>query len=634
MGFVKVDKNMEQISFRERFRYWFDSVMAKGPLATIALLFLASVGFITIIGLLVSALGFAPEDENGKPQGLADVIWGNLMRTLDSGTMGGDVGWGFRVFMLIVTLGGVFIVASLIGIISSAFDGKIEELKKGRSKVLETDHTLILGWNPQVIGIINEICKANESRNNAAIVIVANQDKVEMEEIIRERVNKGKTRIICRSGNPIDLTDLELGNPNASRSIIILAETNTADPDASIIKTTLALTNHPKRRAAPYHIVAEIQNYDNLEAAKLVGKHEAHFVLAKDLISRITVQTCRQSGLSVIYTELLDFGGDEIYFTKQPSLAGKTYFMAQQAFEKSAVMGFARDGVIQLNPPAETILTATDELIVIAEDDSLIVQTTIPSHTETKHIALAENPVQKAEKTLILGFNNSLSTIIHELDSYVAVGSEILIIATKDQPNLPTAKNQQISYRQADPSMRATLETLQPFPYDHIIVLASDSLEPQLADAKTLITLLHLRDIADKLGRDLSIVSEMLDTANRELAEVTKADDFIVSDKLISLMLSQISENKQLAEVFRYLFSNIGNEIYLTDVEQYIQAGSTTNFYTILEAAKRRNETAIGYRLVQHAHDANRAYGVKINPRKSDQVTYSKGDKIIVLAEA
>ena len=58
-------------------------------------------------------------------------------------------------------------------------------------------------------------------------------------------------------------------------------------------------------------------------------------MLAGDLIARITVQTCRQSGLSVVYTELLDFGGDEIYFTEQPALVGKTFGEALLRYEDS-----------------------------------------------------------------------------------------------------------------------------------------------------------------------------------------------------------------------------------------------------------------------------------------------------------
>ena len=66
--------------------------------------------------------------------------------------------------MLLVTIGGLIIVASLIGIVSGAFDGKVEELRKGRSRVLENEHTLILGWSPKVFSIISELVVANESR--------------------------------------------------------------------------------------------------------------------------------------------------------------------------------------------------------------------------------------------------------------------------------------------------------------------------------------------------------------------------------------------------------------------------------------------------------------------------------------
>ena len=125
----------------------------------------------------------------------------------------------------------------------------------------------------------------------------------------------------------------------------------------------------------------------------------------------------------------------------------------------------------------------------------------------------------------------------------------------------------------------------------------------------------------------------MLDDKNRELAEVTKADDFIVSDKLVSLLLSQVSENKQLTEVFDTLFSSKGSEIYLRDVEDYIVPGTTVDFFTVVDAATRRGETAIGYRVAAEARNAETSYGVRVNPRKSDAVDFVPGDKIIVLAQ-
>ena len=78
------------------------------------------------------------------------------------------------------------------------------------------------------------------------------------------------------------------------------------------------------------------------------------------------------------------------------------------------------------------------------------------------------------------------------------------------------------------------------------------------ADDRTLVTLLHLRDIEEPLGDPYSIVTEMNDDANREVAQVTKADDFIVSSKLISLLMTQLAENRHLHSVFAELFDPSG----------------------------------------------------------------------------
>ena len=107
--------------------------------------------------------------------------------------------------------------------------------------------------------------------------------------------------------------------------------------------------------------------------ARLVGKDEVELVLVGDLIARITVQTCRQSGLSVVYTELLDFGGDEIYFSDEPALVGKTFGEALLAYEDCSVIGLRpQRRRRRLNPPMDTVLGAGDQLIVIAEDDDAI----------------------------------------------------------------------------------------------------------------------------------------------------------------------------------------------------------------------------------------------------------------------
>lgn len=629
---------MREVRFTDRLRYAFDNSMSRGATALIGYLGLASLALIAVSALVMVIFQIAPAGED-QP-GFFEAAWLSLMRTLDSGTMGGDAGQGFRGAMLFVTLGGIFIVSALIGVINNGIDDKLTELRKGRSFVLERDHTLILGWSPKIFTILSELVLANQNRSNPRVVILADKDKVEMEDEIADKIGPtGKTRIICRTGTPLDLNDLEIVNPHAARSIIILAP-ESEEPDSEVIKSILAITNNPHRRPEPYHIVAEIDELRNLEVARMVGRDEAQLVVTSDLISRIIVQTSRQSGLSVVYTELLDFGGDEIYFQEEPKLVGRTFGEALLAYESSAILGLRRrDGAILLNPPMDTRIGEGDKVIAVSEDDDTVKVSERPGEIEESAIRGTTPTPPRPEKTLLLGWNQRGSAIVGELDHYVAPGSELVLVASVEGVEEAISQdvslqNQRLTVRKADTADRRVLDALGVAAFDQIIILCySDDMEIQAADARTLITLLHLRDIAEKGGHDFRIVTEMLDVRNRELAEVTQADDFIVSNKLTSLMLAQISESKELSAVFADLFDPEGSEIYLKPAGDYVEPGRPVSFYTVTEAARRRGEVAIGYRHAAQGKEAAKAYGVVVNPKKSERVTFAAGDQVIVLAE-
>jgi hypothetical protein len=289
----------------------------------------------------------------------------------------------------------------------------------------------------------------------------------------------------------------------------------------------------------------------------------------------------------------------------------------------------------------DTRFQSDDQIFVIAEDDDKIHLTGL-SHTplDESLIQINENASRsKPERVLILGWNRSGAIIIRELDNYVAKGSQVTVVSNiedlEHQILLDSGKlvNQKITVQAGDIRDRGLLEKLEAAEYDHVIVLAYTHLEPQEADAITLITLLHLRDIAERDATPFSIVSEMLDLRNRELAEAAKVDDFIVSEHLISLMMAQLSENAELLGVFTDMFDPEGAEIYLKPISDYVVTGQPVNFYTVTEAARRRGETAIGYRLMSENHDAEKSYGIHTNPKKSEKVSFNLEDKLIVISE-
>ncbi|MBK7150762.1 MAG: hypothetical protein IPH72_03215 [Sandaracinaceae bacterium] len=360
---------------RERLRYAFDNSMAKGTRALIAWLAVVTFLMMVVYAIVVIAFGIMPEEVADKS--FVETLWYALMRAMDAGALGGDAGsWPFLLTNFAITLGGIFVVSALIGVLNAGLEARIDEMRKGRSKVIESDHVLILGFTSAIDTVLSELTIANENARDACVVILSERDKVEMEDELRARVpDTGRVRVVCRSGNPADPIDLDMVNVQGTKSIIVLSPED-EDPDITVIKAILAITNAPNRRAEPYHIVAAVKDEKNVAVAKMVGKAEVSVVLIGDLISRITVQTCRQSGLSVVHTELLDFDGDEIYIAEAPELVGKTLGEALFLYPESAVIGIRTSEGPRVLPPLDTRIQKGDRIIAISRDDDTLVAST------------------------------------------------------------------------------------------------------------------------------------------------------------------------------------------------------------------------------------------------------------------
>ena len=630
------------ITLRQRLRYSFDNTMSKGTPALVAWLGLATIGLVVAFSLLVMAAQLGPVGDDGSRPGFWRQLFTTLVHTFDSSAFGSDPGgWPFVLTMIAVTIGGIFILSALIGVISAGFDARLQELRKGRSFVIESGHTLILGWSEAVFTILSELAIAKASESRPVVVVMADRDKVEMEDAIRTKVgDTGKTRVVCRSGVRVDLADLDIVNPRQARSIIVLGESE-PEPDADVIKTVLALTQNPDRRVEPYHIVAEIQDPANLEAARIVGGDETTLLDKSQTIARLLVQASRQSGISVVYTDLFDFAGDEIYFREDPVLRGRTFGEARLTYEDCTVIGVRSASGSRLNPPADAVIGDGDQVIALAGDDSTLAVAapmvgTVDSGAFAADGVLREQP----QRVLILGWNGRSANVIRELDQYLQPGSRVMVVA--DHPGAGediarrcnALRNVTLEFRQGNTTDRATLDGLDVPSFDSVIVMCySDTLDAQRADARTLVTLLHLRDIATRGGTVFSIVSEMLDDRNRQLAQVTKVDDVIVSEKVISLIAAQISEDPDLAGVLGDILDADGSEIYLRPASHYLRLGVPVTFATIVAAAGRRGETALGFRTGAEARDSGRNYGVTLNPPKSRSFTPAESDRVVVLAE-
>jgi Trk K+ transport system NAD-binding subunit len=645
---------MQKATLADSIRYRFDDLMSRGTIALVGVLFAITFAVVLAAALILVLARIRPEGST-ESLSLAEALWQATMRTIDTGTVAGDTGWSYRAVGIIVTFGGIFITSALIGVLASGLEGRLGDLRRGRSRVIETGHTVILGWSSQVFTIVSELAYANRNvarrrktlpsgvaeARSACVVILADKDKVEMEEEIRTKVPDTQgTRVVCRTGTPLDPDDLKIVSPDSARAIMVVSPGGQY-PDLAVAKSMMALAKDRDRRAKPYHVVAAVHRPTNLEIFRIIGGDEAQVFMVDRLISRLIAQTCRQPGLSVVYGELFSFEGAAIYFREESGLVGASYGQALFRYEDSALLGLQfQDGHAQINPPMDTVIRSGDKVIAIAADDDTIRlsgRTDFAIHSEALRQGVSSPaPV---ERLLILGWNRRGPMILEQLSYYAPPESEVLVVASVEPQQMQAdcaaiqLRGMRVTFERGSLLDRPTLETLVTAGHENIVILSPvDSADFQLADAATIVTLLHLRDLARKTGRPLSIISEILDVRNRDLAEVTSADDVVISEQLVALAMTQIAENKDVIPIFVDFLSPAGNEIYLKPAGDYVAPGLPVNFYTVLEAARRKGETAIGYRLLDEASQPEQSFGVHLNPNKVAPITFHADDRVIVVA--
>jgi voltage-gated potassium channel Kch len=613
-------------SLRQRVGYWFDSALSRGPSVVIGWLGLLTLFVILVAAVILAITRLTGVNGGDDDLGFAEAVWQSMLRVVDAGTFAGDNGWWTRLLGLVVTLAGIFIAGSLIGLIANAVDQRIELLRKGRSAVLEHRHTLILGWSDRVPAIVGELVLANESLKRAAVVVLADVDKVMMEETLRDSVGDFlTTKLVCRSGNTATFADLGLVNVQGARSIVVIGGN-----DATVVKTLLALKHLGTAPAAP--IVAEVNDDDFARSIRSLFGEQVVIVNSDAVVAELTAQACRQRGLSQVFRELLDFDGDEIYFEGFPALVGTTFREAQLRFEHSSLMGVLNvAGEVMLNPAPDSVIGPDDQLIGIASDDSTFVCTDVIAAANVSALSGADSLVAAPRRIVLVGWSQLGPRVVSELDEFLGAETTLEIIVDPDVIDPEAVRNSidpqsisvEINTVTGRPEQIARQAATRAF-HEVIVLGRRQGISAEEADAATLLTLMAFNQLPNASEfAHVRIVAELLEQRHAPLAIASGVDDFIVSDELTSLMMAQLSEHSALDLVFRDLFDQGGATIEMVPAERYASAGVTT-FADVVAAASKHGQCALGYR-------RDSTGDLIVNPAKSESLDFGAGDTIVVL---
>ncbi len=653
-------------TLRERLRYQIDNVLGRGSGALFATLLTAFfISFGVIVGFRALLYLFMPEPmQTVDGSTIAPNIWQQIyftyLQLTDPGNMCQDINTPTVYKLSAITAGttGVIIFSAFIAFLTTGLDQAIAHLKKGHSRVLETNHTLILGWGSRVIEILRELAEANESHSDPVVTILAEEDKEEMDEFLRTMFkDRRNTRVVTRSGPTASIEALGRVNASEARSAIVLATCDVASPlterlesDAKVIKSVLALDALTAERDE-FIIVAEVFEPRNREVVHDISPHHVVVVDAEEILAKVMVQTSRTSGLSIVYAELLSFEGCEMYFHKA-AWNGITFGAMQYHFPDGMPIGLCKaDGTLMIRPDPDTILGNGDEIVIVAEDDSTIDFRPKPLAAPQERI-LPETQVERfQEHMLILGWSPKSPIIVSEYADYVLEGSKVDVVIHEPSEKVAfeietlAAELDTIELKlvNKNPLDSTDLASLSPLDKNNIIVLPQrpdEELHAERTDSETIVVLLHLRRMrrdqkAEGIVSRTKIITEVVDSANQDLISRAGVNDFLISDRMVSMIFSRLSEEPRILDVYDDLFEEDGSEIYVKPVTLYFpEFPVTCPFADIMALAQKRDgEVCLGYKIKSLEGDAEQNFGVKLIPLKDAQVTLNADDALVVVAE-
>ena len=650
-------------STKQRLRYAIDNYMSRGSSSIfMALLFTFLIGFLIMVFIRIIANFLLPDETLSS---WLEIPWRVYVAVMEGSAAetDGDSNWIAKLSSILGVLVGLVLFSSMVAFITSVFESKLDELRRGRSIVLEKEHTLILGFGDRIIEIIRELIEANESEPDAAIVILAENDKEDMDNFIRDNIqNFRTTRVITRSGTVTNINNLKKVMAKNAKSTIIINSAASWQPeseknlaDALVLKSIMSIIAVCEgKKHAP--IVCEIHSDRDRSLAQNISSGTVKALNEVSVLSRMIAQLAlSRNGLSVVYGDMVGFDGNEFYFYKPDNgwCENLTFSESINRFKSSTPMGIhTSEGEIILNPPKNKTIRSEDELIIFAEDDSTIKYFNKPVFNPTINSIPKIKTNIRTQRVALLNWTTKTRIITEKLCSYLPEKSELCVYVSTFPDEVNQVKKSlaesypgiQISFNQIDFNDLKHLEDIHPQQFDSILILSPGGSTIEEMDAYVISLLIRIRQIlltkSDKISKNNEwpkLITEVMDSENIDIILNSGVEDFMVSNQFVSQIMAQVSEEPLALDVYDDLFHADGSEIYIKPASNYFDF-STKNTIQIkygecMKAAQLRNEIILGLQLHKEQKNKKNMFGIKLIPDKNNVFTISEKDGFVTLAQ-
>ncbi len=558
-----------------------------------------------------------------------DQWWDSLTNIISIGS--GD-NFNERLVNFLYWALGVAFSGTIIAFLAAKVSNFITNLNKGKSTIIDTNHYVIIGWNANIFNIFAEIQTANLNQSKPTILCFNGLDNLEMRAMIDLEISKfKKIRVLTRSGDVHNIADLARTNAKTAKSVIILDDT--VKKNFNIETTLLAVKKNIPNNNIP--IVVQFSNEDNIATLSDLMSNQLYPISKNKLISNVTSQAVRNKHIATVVLDFLDYDGDEVYFFKAGVFVGHTFKQVMLNLQSEMLIGVLTiNNKVVLNPDKNYIIQNEDQLIIIAEDDEnnlkLHDKPYLSKLLNTISITPRTESFEEPKSILVIGWSKLGQQIFDKTIQFLGAGSKVSFLYRKDLvTTIPNTENysHEVSLIETNTNDQELLSScLTANDFDIVLILGYDDYYSEdVSDTYSLMKNLAVKKILGNKKTSFStrIILQLNDGSKKDLISTNQESEFIVSDLLSALLITQLADNPKLWYVFEELFSNEGLKININHSEAYDPIKKEEiSVEDLLILALKKNETLIGY------VENNQCY---LNPNKSKIINDMTKTELIVI---
>ncbi|MDO4198436.1 MAG: hypothetical protein Q4D13_05560 [Erysipelotrichaceae bacterium] len=573
---------MKKPTLKEKINYSIDKYFSNG-LGKI-------LGFLVILILIVTAIVSFIIVQLNISNGFINVFWDLISTTINAYMPEFDSNIPYLIIETISAIIGLLFTSFLIGSISSIIGEKLKSVRKGKIPVIENKHTIVLGFDPSSLELINQLIEAAHN-SKKVIVICEEMDREVMENIIYSNISvPDNIKLICRNIDLLNPLEMELIYPQTAKNIIV----NVMDDNRAVMVSLAVLAYMKDYPDSKTRIISSVSDCDHLLPESFMKPDGFMMFSSDELVSRLIAHTSTEPGLDKAYKEIIDYHGNELYVEKTEGLEGKSINDLCSEIDKAVIVGILRNEEVTLNPSYDTVIEKDDKLILLEEYKKAYELCPL----RYKDIAIMEKGrtlKSHKGKLVIFGYSYKLETILKELtrecDSVVLADygnhkDEILELIIENN-DLNISFNEEDVYD--DSKLNELINDAE-----HIIIIKDETEDSKEDDVDNI--LLELRIIEQKLKHnyDFNITTELQLEKTYKLAINSTSTSFIIRNNIVSMLLVQLAENRLLFKVLRELLSNEGNELYIKYPEEFNLKDSDYSISTLKQIILSYGYTLIG----------------------------------------